>query len=165
MRLGGGASLGGWSGARLTGAGLGRGEHGGASGPGVPSCALRARHCSWDCSFRGLLGPRRLASSEQSAGLWTTGKGTRTRRSREPCLLPFVCSLGADWNGDRRKASPLGPRVLPLHPFAYSSDPRAFPKQPSVLLPTGLERITGRKARGLQTEKINCKCQTFFSLS
>lgn len=95
-RLGGGASLGGWSGARLTGAGLGRGEHGGASGPGVPSCALRARHCSWDCSFRGLLGPRRLASSEQSAGLWTTGKGTRTRRSREPCLLPFVCSLGAD---------------------------------------------------------------------
>ena len=58
-----------------------------------------------------------------------------------------------------------GRGFLPLHPFAYSSDPRAFPKQPSGLLPTGLERITGRKARGLQTEKINCKCQTFFSLS
>ena len=27
------------------------------------------------------------------------------------------------------------------------------------------ERITGRKARGLQMEEIGCKCQTFFSLS
>ena len=27
------------------------------------------------------------------------------------------------------------------------------------------ERVTGRKARGLQTEKIGCKCQTFLSLS
>ena len=26
------------------------------------------------------------------------------------------------------------------------------------------ERVTGRKARGLQMEKIACKCQTFFSL-
>ena len=26
------------------------------------------------------------------------------------------------------------------------------------------ERITGRKARGLQMEEIGCKCQTFFSL-
>ena len=26
------------------------------------------------------------------------------------------------------------------------------------------ERVTGRKARGLQTEEIACKCQTFFSL-
>ena len=26
-------------------------------------------------------------------------------------------------------------------------------------------RITGRKARGLQTEEIGCKCQTFVSLS
>ena len=24
------------------------------------------------------------------------------------------------------------------------------------------ERVTGRKARGLQTEEIGCKCQTFF---
>ena len=30
-----------------------------------------------------------------------------------------------------------------------------------VLLPTGLERVTGRKAGGLQTEGIGCKCQTF----
>ena len=28
----------------------------------------------------------------------------------------------------------------------------------------GTERVTGRKARGLQTEEIACKCQTFFSL-
>ena len=27
------------------------------------------------------------------------------------------------------------------------------------------ERVTGRKARGLQMEEIGCKCQTFFSLS
>ena len=26
------------------------------------------------------------------------------------------------------------------------------------------ERVTGRKVRGLQTEEIGCKCQTFFSL-
>ena len=26
------------------------------------------------------------------------------------------------------------------------------------------ERVTGRKARGLQTEEIACKCQTLFSL-
>ena len=26
------------------------------------------------------------------------------------------------------------------------------------------ERVTGRNARGLQTEEIGCKCQTFFSL-
>ena len=28
----------------------------------------------------------------------------------------------------------------------------------------GNERVTGRKARGLQMEEIGCKCQTFFSL-
>ena len=27
-----------------------------------------------------------------------------------------------------------------------------------------IERVTGRKARGLQTEEIACKCQTFLSL-
>ena len=27
-----------------------------------------------------------------------------------------------------------------------------------------LERVTCRKARGLQTEEIRCKCQTFLSL-
>ena len=28
----------------------------------------------------------------------------------------------------------------------------------------GSERVTGRKARGLQMEEIACKCQIFFSL-
>ena len=28
----------------------------------------------------------------------------------------------------------------------------------------GCERVTGRKARGLHTEEIACKCQTFLSL-
>ena len=28
----------------------------------------------------------------------------------------------------------------------------------------GIERVTGRKARGLQMEEIGCKCQTFLSL-
>ena len=27
-----------------------------------------------------------------------------------------------------------------------------------------IERVTGRKARGLQTEDIACKCQTFLAL-
>ena len=27
------------------------------------------------------------------------------------------------------------------------------------------ERVTRRKARGLQMEEIGCKCQTFFNLS
>ena len=30
---------------------------------------------------------------------------------------------------------------------------------------TATERVTGRKARGLQMEEIGCKYQTFFSLS
>ena len=34
--------------------------------------------------------------------------------------------------GGRRKASPLGSRPWPLHPFAERSEPRGFPKQPSV---------------------------------
>ena len=43
-------------------------------------------------------------------------------------------------------------------------------KQNKMSLRKGLEmgphdeRVTGRKARGLQTEEIACKCQTFFSL-
>ena len=32
------------------------------------------------------------------------------------------------------------------------------------LFVTPCERVTGRKARGLQTEEISCKCQTFLSL-
>ena len=34
----------------------------------------------------------------------------------------------------------------------------------SILL-HDVERVTGRKARGLQMEEIGCKCQTFFNLS
>ena len=34
-----------------------------------------------------------------------------------------------------------------------------------VLLPKGPERVIGRKAGGLQTEGIGCKCQMFFSMS
>ena len=33
-----------------------------------------------------------------------------------------------------------------------------------LYLQAGSERVTGRKARGLQTEEIACKCQTFLSL-
>ena len=33
------------------------------------------------------------------------------------------------------------------------------------LLLCAFERVTGRKARGLQMEKIGCKCQAFFYLS
>ena len=34
----------------------------------------------------------------------------------------------------------------------------------STSFPSTLERVTGRKARGLQIEEIACKCQTFLSL-
>ena len=33
-----------------------------------------------------------------------------------------------------------------------------------LLKEKGNERVTGRKARGLQMEEIACKCQTFLSL-
>ena len=40
-----------------------------------------------------------------------------------------------------------------------------FPRQPNSPKRNGEdERVTGRKARGLQTEEIGCKCQTFLSL-
>ena len=32
----------------------------------------------------------------------------------------------------------------------------------TLVLGSSVERVTGRKARGLQTEEITCKCQTFF---
>ena len=35
---------------------------------------------------------------------------------------------------------------------------------PVVFKGQACERVTGRKARCLQTEEIGCKCQTFFSL-
>ena len=43
-------------------------------------------------------------------------------------------------------------------------------KNPPAMQDTGVpaldrERVTGRKARGLQAEEIGCKSQTFFSLS
>ena len=34
----------------------------------------------------------------------------------------------------------------------------------SLLINGPDERVTGRKARGLQMEEIGCKCQTFLSL-
>ena len=36
--------------------------------------------------------------------------------------------------------------------------------QKTKIMASGLERVTGRKARGLQMEEIACKCQTFLSL-
>ena len=36
--------------------------------------------------------------------------------------------------------------------------------QTKMLAGSGGERVTGRKARGLQMEEIGCKCQTFLSV-
>ena len=36
--------------------------------------------------------------------------------------------------------------------------------QKRKIMASGPERVTGRKARGLQMEEIACKCQTFLSL-
>ena len=57
-------------------------------GGGGPSCALRGCHCGWESPFRVLLGPPGSASSGWSRGVRTTGKGTGTAWSREPCT-PF----------------------------------------------------------------------------
>ena len=61
-----------------------------ALGAGVPSCALRGCHCGWECPFPALLGPHLSASSEQSGGVRTTGKGTWTQWSREPRFSPSL---------------------------------------------------------------------------
>ena len=36
--------------------------------------------------------------------------------------------------------------------------------QKTKIMASGPERVTGRKARGLQMEERGCKCQTFLSL-
>ena len=43
---------------------------------------LRGLHCSWERSFRGLLGPHQLAFNERSRGVRATGKGTGARWCR-----------------------------------------------------------------------------------
>ena len=70
--------------------GVGVGGTGSASGAGGHSCALRGSHCSWEGPFRALLGPQGSASSEQSGGVRTTGKGTEIRWSRELRILPSL---------------------------------------------------------------------------
>ena len=53
-------------------------------------------------------------------------------------------------------------RVLERGAIAFSP---LFPRQHnSPKRKEGNERVTGRKARGLQMEEIACKCQTFLSL-
>ena len=56
-------------------------------------------------------------------------------------------------NAPCQLGSSYGTRMMPLFPRQHNS-----PKRKG-----GNERITGRKARGLQTEEIGCKCQTFLS--
>ena len=50
--------------------------------------------------------------------------------------------------------SSYGMSTMPLFPRQHNSSKRKG----------GTERVTGRKARGLQMEEIGCKCQTFLSL-
>ena len=62
------------------------------------------------------------------------------------------------------------PPLSPSHPSGSSQC--TSPEHPVSCTEPGLvisftydnERVTGRKARGFQTEEIDCKCQTFFSL-
>ena len=50
--------------------------------------------------------------------------------------------------------SSYGTRTMPLFPRQHNSSKRKG----------GTERVTDRKARGLQMEEIGCKCQTVLSL-
>ena len=49
---------------------------------------------------------------------------------------------------------------------AYGAMQRPGPPQEeaAAFAAAAIERVTGRKARGLQIEEIGCKCQTFLSL-
>ena len=57
-------------------------------------------------------------------------------------------------NAPCQLGSSYGLRMTPLFPRQHHS-----PK-----IKGGNERVTGRKTRGLQTQEIACKCQTFLSL-
>ena len=57
-------------------------------------------------------------------------------------------ATGDQWRNNSRKNEEMEPQQ----------------KQPVVDMTGDGERVTGRKARGLQTEEIGCKCQTFLSL-
>ena len=57
-------------------------------------------------------------------------------------------------NAPRQLGSSYGTRMMPLFPRQHNSSKRKG----------GTERVTGRKARGLQMEEIGCKCQTVLSL-
>ena len=56
-------------------------------------------------------------------------------------------------NAPSQLRSSYGMKTTPLFPRQHNS-----PKRKG-----GNERVTGRKARGLQMEEIACKCQTFLS--
>ena len=56
-----------------------------------------------------------------------------------------------DWRKEPRQQVGTGPHMVVL-------------ATPTAVKVTGIERVTGRKARGLQMEEIACKCQTFLSL-
>ena len=57
-------------------------------------------------------------------------------------------------NAPSQLGNSYGMKTTPLFPKQHNS-----PKRKG-----GNERVTGRKARGLQKEEIVCKCQTFLSL-
>ena len=57
-------------------------------------------------------------------------------------------------NAPCQLGSSYGMRTMPLFPRQHNSSKRKG----------GTERVTDRKARGLQMEEIGCKYQTFFSL-
>ena len=69
----------------------------------------------------------------------------------------LICRWGY-WGWERYKWSLGPPSQLLLFSCWVVSDSLRPHESPHA------ERVTGRKARGLQTEEIGCKCQTFLSL-
>ena len=90
--------------------------------------------------------------------------------------VKYICVLKHDNEIDNRtlpptlrsQVSPLSSEFLyaPLWASVVAQLVKNLPamRQTRVRSLVGNERVTGRKARGLQMEEIACKCQTFLSL-
>ena len=76
---------------------------------------------------------------------------------------PVVKNLPAN-AGDAGSVPGLGrsPAGGNGNPLQYSCLGNPMARRAWQATVQGVESVTGRKARGFQTEEIGCKCQTFF---
>ena len=75
-----------------------------------------------------------------------------------------IRSWGVNQDPKDSKKSPLYAPGIQILIKVWKDGSSLSSSTPGSLPCNTFERVTGRKARGLQTEEIACKCQTFFSL-